>query len=148
MVIDTLDNYYRYTKLHKLFRPAFEFLRKDNLAKYSEGRYDIVKNYVYALISKTKGRTMKGASLEAHKKYIDIQIALSGEDLIGYKPLSECRIKKSEYDVKRDCMFFRDKSNLWLKLKGNSFAIFFPHDAHAPLAGSLDVLKAVIKVRV
>lgn len=148
MVIDTLDNLYYYTNLHKFFKPAFEFLTKENLKEYSEGRHDIVRNDVYALISKAKGRAMKGASLEAHIKYIDIQVALSGEDLIGYKPLDECRIKKAEYDAKGDCVFFKDKSNFWFKLKGNSFAIFFPHDAHAPLAGNSDVLKVVIKVRV
>ncbi|MCK9615877.1 MAG: YhcH/YjgK/YiaL family protein [Candidatus Omnitrophica bacterium] len=148
MVIDILDNCYRYTKLHKLFKPAFEFLRKENLKKYCEGRYDIAKNDVYALISKATSRGKTGASLEAHRKYIDIQVALSGEDLIGYKPLSECRIKRTEYDAKKDCVFFNDKSNFWFKIQENSFAIFFPQDAHAPLAGSLPVLKAVIKVRV
>ncbi|MFA5337537.1 MAG: YhcH/YjgK/YiaL family protein [Candidatus Omnitrophota bacterium] len=148
MVIDTLDNSCQYTKLHKYFKPAFEFLKKENLKKYREGRYDIIKNNVYALISKAKGRGIKGASLEAHRKYIDIQVALSGEDLIGHKPLSECRIKKAEYNAKGDCVFFKDKSNFWFRLKGDSFAIFFPHDVHAPLAGSSSVLKAVIKVRV
>lgn len=147
MVIDTLDNYYRYTKLHKLFEPAFEFLRKENLKKYNEGRYDIIKNDVYALISKAKGRTKIKAGLEAHRKYIDIQMVLTGEDLIGYKPLCECAVMKTPYDIKKDCIFFEDKSNLWFKLAGNTFAIFFPWDAHAPLAGSLPVLKAVIKVR-
>ncbi|MCK9573548.1 MAG: YhcH/YjgK/YiaL family protein [Candidatus Omnitrophica bacterium] len=148
MVIDTLDNYYHYTKLHKLFKPAFEFLKKENLKRYGEGRYEIAGNDVYALISRANGRTKAKASLEAHRKYIDIQIVLSGEDLIGYKPLAECKIKKTPYNVKKDCAFFKDKSNFWFRLKGDLFAIFFPHDAHAPLAGSFPVLKAVIKVKV
>lgn len=148
MIIDTLDNFYHYTKLHKYFTPAFEFLRKGNLTKYSEGRYDIAKNNVYALVSRANGRGKARASLEAHRKYIDMQMALSGEDLIGYKPLNECGIKKTAYDAKKDCIFFNDKSNFWFKLKGNLFAIFFPQDSHAPLAGSLDVLKVVVKVRV
>ena len=148
MVIGALDNCYHYTKLHKLFKPAFEFLRKENLKKYSEGRYAIAKNDVYALISKADGRGKIKASLEAHRKYIDIQVVLSGEDLIGYKPLSECKIKKIPYDAKKDCIFFNDKSNFWFKLKENSFVIFFPHDAHAPLAGNSTVLKAVVKVKI
>jgi len=148
MVIDTLEHSFRYTKLHKFFKPAFEFLRKENLKKYSEGRYDIVKNDVYALISKANGRTKAKAKLEAHRKHIDIQVALSGEDLIGYKPLYECAVLKTPYNAKKDCIFFEDKSNFWLRLSENSFAIFFPWDAHAPLVGRLPVLKAVVKVRV
>jgi len=148
MVIDALDNYYRYTKLHKLFKPAFEFLRKINLKEYKEGRYDVIGNDVYVLISKANGRGKEKASLEVHRKYIDIQMVLSGEDMIGYKPLCECEFKKTPYDTKKDCAFFNDESNLWFKLTRNSFAIFFPEDAHAPLAGKLPVLKAVIKVKV
>lgn len=148
MVIDTLDNCCHYTKLHKLFKPAFEFLRKANLKEYKEGRYDIVKNDVYAMISKARGCGKIKASLEAHRKYIDIQLALNGIDYIGYKPLCECRLKKTLYDAKKDCVFFDDESDFWFRLSRNSFAIFFPEDAHAPLAGSLPVLKAVIKVRV
>jgi len=148
MIIDTLDNYYRYTKLHRLFKPAFDFLRKGNLKEYKEGRYDIIGNDVYVLISKAKGCGKEKPSLELHRKYIDIQMVLSGEDLIGYKPFCECKFKKMPYNTKKDCAFFNDESNFWFKLTRDSFAIFFPEDAHVPLAGKLSVSKAVVKVRV
>jgi len=147
MIIDILDNYYRYTKLHKFFKPAFGFLRKENLNEYKEGRYDIIKNDVYALISRASGRG-KGSCLEVHRKYIDIQMPLIGQDLIGCRMLCECRYKKTSYNAEKDCAFFRDKSNFWFKLSRGSFAIFFPEDAHAPLCGKSEVLKAVVKVRV
>jgi len=147
MIIDTLDNCCCYTKLHKLFKPAFEFLRKENPKGYKEGRYEIIKNDVYALVSNASGCGIK-SSLEAHRKYIDIQLALKGEDLIGYRPLCECSFKKTPYNTKKDCAFFNDKSKFWFKLSGNLFAIFFPEDAHAPLSGESEILKIVIKVRV
>jgi beta-galactosidase beta subunit len=34
----------------------------------------------------------------------------------------------------------------WVAVPPGSFAIFFPHDAHAPLGGEGRVKKAVVKV--
>jgi beta-galactosidase beta subunit len=56
-------------------------------------------------------------------------------------------MEKTPYDSGKDCVFFKDKSNFWFKLSKGSFVIFFPEDAHAPLAGNSRVKKAVIKVR-
>lgn len=148
MIIDKLNNCSRYNCLHKFFKPAFDFLTTNNLADYEEGRYDILKDEVYLMVSNAVGRGKAKSSLEAHRKYIDIQVALSGEDLLGYKPLLECKTEKNPYDPDKDCIFFKDKSNFWFKLKQGEFAIFFPEDGHAPLAGVSLVKKAVVKVRV
>jgi len=147
MIIDLLDNCHNYIKLHKSFGSAFNFLQKAGLREYKEGRYDIIRDDVYALVSNASGLGKAKASLEAHKKYIDIQVVLNGEDLIGSKPLAECKMEKTPYDSGKDCVFFKDKSNFWFKLYKGSFVIFFPEDAHAPLAGNSRVKKAVIKVR-
>jgi len=148
MIIDTLDNFRKYIKLNNYFAPAFEFLRQKNLKNYSSGRYDIKKNDVYAMVSEAKGKGREGAFFEVHKKYIDIQICLVGEDFIGCKFLSECKKRKKAYDAKKDYGLFGDKIDSGFKLTKNSFAIFFPTDAHAPLAGTGELKKVVVKVRV
>ncbi len=147
MIIDVLNNCHKYIKLHRSFGPAFDFLQKEGLKGYKEGRYDIIRDDVYALVSNVSGFGKAKSSLEAHRKYIDIQVVLSGEDLIGHKPLAECKTEKTPYNSVKDCVFFKDKSNFWFKLSRGSFVIFFPEDAHAPLAGSSRVKKAVIKVK-
>ena len=43
---------------------------------------------------------------------------------------------------------FGDKPDLWFSLPPGSFAIFFPSDAHAPLAGAGKTMKAVVKIAV
>ncbi len=148
MIIDALDNFRNYIKLNKHFESAFKFLRQKNLKKYCTGHYDIKNNDVYALILKASGKEKKNVLLEAHRKYIDIQMCIAGEDLIGYKLLAECKRNKKAYDPKKDYSLMNDEINSWFKLKGNAFAIFFPEDAHAPLAGKDALKKVVIKVRV
>ena len=45
-------------------------------------------------------------------------------------------------------MFFGDAADSWLDLSGDKFLVFFPEDAHAPLAGMGGLKKAVVKVAV
>jgi YhcH/YjgK/YiaL family protein len=148
MIIDTLDNSYRYDKLNKNFGLAFKFLKQKKLKNYLPGRYDIKKEDVYAFVSEGKGKGKNKVCLEAHRKYIDIQMCVKGEDSIGYKPLSECKKSNKIYDSKKDCGLFNDKIKSWLKLQGDSFMIFFPTDAHAPMAAKNWLKKIVVKVRV
>ncbi|MFA6281614.1 MAG: YhcH/YjgK/YiaL family protein [Candidatus Omnitrophota bacterium] len=148
MIIDTIDNSYLYGKLHKNFGLAFKFLKQKGLKDYPAGSYPIRKSEIYASVSEGKGRGRGKVILEAHKKYIDIQMCVAGSDALGYKPLSECRKRKKAYDPKKDYSLFGDKIDLWFKLEGKSFAIFFPEDAHAPMAGTVKLKKVVVKVRV
>ena len=47
-----------------------------------------------------------------------------------------------------DVEFFSDMPENWLSLPAGHFAIFFPDDAHAPLAGRGALTKAVMKIAV
>jgi YhcH/YjgK/YiaL family protein len=103
---------------------------------------------VFALINRDPGRGRGGARLEAHRKYIDIQFLVAGSEEIGWRPTAECRQVAEKYDASRDIMFFSDLSEAWINLPVGKFMIFYPDDAHAPLASTGDNVKAVIKVAV
>jgi biofilm protein TabA len=98
------------------------------------------------LIQDENGRGHKGARLEAHRQYIDVQLTLEGIEEIGWSPLAACR--PSVFDTAKDIGFFDDRPHVWLTLPPAHFAIFFPSDAHAPLGGMGKVRKAVVKVAV
>ena len=51
------------------------------------------------------------------------------------------------FDEKKDVVLFADRPTTWIAVPPGSFAIFFPHDAHAPLAGLGPMKKAIVKVR-
>jgi YhcH/YjgK/YiaL family protein len=86
--------------------------------------------------------------LEAHRKYIDIQMLVDGTETIGWRSMPECQTLTDEYTAERDIMFFGDAPATWIELPVGKFMIFFPEDAHAPLAAHGDNVKAVIKVAV
>jgi biofilm protein TabA len=148
MIIDTLDNSARYSHLHPMFAAAFAFLRTTDLAAAVAGRRELQGDRLTVSIDHVAGVGRDRARLEAHRRHIDIQVAFEGVDEIGWRPLNECRAVEEPYDPDRDIGFWSDRPDGWIRLRPGRFAIFFPEDAHAPLAGSGTVHKAVIKIAV
>lgn len=157
MVLDTLARCHRYTKLHPAFARAFEFLTRADWAQLVSGfastegqsvRHYIDGDRLYVSIDRTDGRGRDGARLEAHRRYIDIQLTIEGHDEIGWKPLGACAQVGIEYDAVKDIAFFKDRPESWLSLPAGHFAIFFPDDAHAPLGGRGTLKKAIMKIAV
>ena len=148
MILDNIANLKKYSALYPGFRQAGAFIIKNRSGNISDGRYDIDGKNVFALVSTSKGKGLKLAKLEAHKKYIDIQYVLWGREVIGYQQTKNCVRMLAKYDTKKDIMFFKDEPGSVLVLEKGDFAVFFPNDAHAPIAGKGMVKKIVVKVKV
>lgn len=148
MILDTIANASRYTAIHPGFAAAFEFLRTANLADLAAGRHEIDGDRLYVVMNRQPGRGRAGAKFEAHRRYIDIQFGVSGTDEMGWLPLADCSQPAAPFEESKDVGFFTDSAQTWLTVPAGSFAIFFPEDVHAPLGGTGDLVKAVVKVAV
>jgi len=147
MIIDTLDHAELYYSMHPRFQKAFEFLQQPDLAEKALGRYELEGDSLFCTISKDSGRTREEAKLEAHKKYIDIQYVIAGDETYGWKLFDECSDINQPYDESKDIMFFNDEPTTWTKVPPGSFVIFMAEtDAHAPVVGDGEIHKVVIKV--
>jgi YhcH/YjgK/YiaL family protein len=148
MILDVLTSEERLAKLHPGFGAAFQFLRGTDLNQLPEGRREIDGSRLYALAVRGQGRGLKEAKLEAHRRYIDIQYSLTSPDVIGWKQISTCRNPVEAYNEAKDIQFFLDAPDSWVTVPQQRFAIFFPQDAHAPMAADGPVHKVVVKVAV
>jgi biofilm protein TabA len=148
MILDDLNGAARYYGLHPDFRQAFEFLARTELASLATGKYELQGERLFVLINRDPGRGHEGARLEAHRKYIDIQFLVDGSEEIGWRPTAECQQLSDPYVESRDIMFFADAPQTWIQLPAGKYMIFYPEDAHAPLAARGDNVKAVVKVAV
>jgi biofilm protein TabA len=147
MILDTLAAAARYERLHPDFRAAFDYLRSISLP-FAEGRHEIGGERLFAIVARNEGRGRDGAKLEVHRRYIDIQYCATGHEVIGWRPLGECCEPEGPFDEARDTQFFADRPLTWIDVRPGTFAIFYPDDAHAPLAGNGEVSKIVVKVAV
>ena len=148
MVLDTLPCAARYASLHPAFAKAFAYLAQTDLESLPEGRTDIDGDGMFVILDRKDGRGREGARLEAHRRYIDIQYTVRGDEEIGWTPLAACRAPDGDFDAGRDIVFFRDAPSAWLRVPRGTFAVFFPDDAHAPLAGRGALVKAIVKIAV
>lgn len=148
MILDTINQIQKYFHVHPGFMSAFQYIKQNDLNSLSSGRHQIVEDKIFAIASISPGKGIANAKLEVHRKYIDIQCGVSGIDNIGWKSLSKCKTPVDHYDSENDVQFFSDLPETWFGLSPEMFAIFFPSDAHAPLAVNGMLHKVVIKVAV
>ncbi|HEU4891582.1 MAG TPA: YhcH/YjgK/YiaL family protein [Vicinamibacterales bacterium] len=146
MVLDALSQLNRYLDLHPRFRVIADAIASRNLAALLPNRYEIDGARLYLSIDENDGRGHARARLESHRRYIDIQVTLAGDEEIGWRPVSECYGPTAAFDEHRDIQFYGDIPQTWLAVPPGFFAIFFPHDAHAPLAGAGRLKKAIFKI--
>ena len=148
MIIDKIENAHLYKNISERINKSFEYIRTTDLKNLPAGRYPIDGENIFALVSEYQTKPEQEGKLEAHKKYIDVQYVISGEELMGYAPLGAQQILES-YKEENDIVFFTgDKS--FTKVSEGMFAIFFPEDVHMPgiSTGKIsNVKKLVIKVR-
>lgn len=148
MILDTLSNIDRYASLHPLFPRAIAFIRSTDLNTLAVGIHPIIEKQLFVIVEEAQGRSRAEAQLECHRRYIDIQLVLEGTDEMGWKPLADCREPVADYSAEKDIQFFYDTPSSWIVTPPNSFCIFFPEDAHAPLVSSSNIHKVIFKIAV
>jgi YhcH/YjgK/YiaL family protein len=148
MILSALSQSERYVSMHPLFQRAFDHIRTTDFFALEPGRYNIIGEDLIAIVEQVPGKTKEMARLEAHRRYIDIQLVLEGDEQMGWKPLADCFNPVSEHSEERDIRFFHDAPASWVAVPPDHFCIFFPDDAHAPLVANGQVRKVIFKVAV
>ncbi|MGL4254324.1 MAG: YhcH/YjgK/YiaL family protein [Fusobacteriaceae bacterium] len=106
--------------------------------------------FVQVIDLTTKAWTEKNP--EVHKKYVDVQFLVKGEEQIGFAVDTMKNPILHEYSPERDIMFYSQCENeSFLKMSPGSFAVFFPNIVHRPgcsLNSDSEIRKIVVKVNV
>lgn len=148
MILDTLENAHLYQHINEKFITSFEYLNSTDFNVLPEGVYDITDE-IFAIVSEYKSKEISECKLEAHRKHIDIQYIVKGEELIGFAPLNNQKII-NEYNSHKDVIFFEGETS-YSKISQGMFAIYFPTDIHQPcikIKNATPIKKVVVKVLV
>ena len=146
MIIDDLKNINFYSKFSPIIKESLSFI-KTNLSTFEERRYNL-NEYMFAVVETSFPKPIVEQKLEIHKKYIDVQYIIEGCDIIGWKNLLNCKQIHQDYQLSKDIAFYNDKPDVNIVLNQGTFAVFFHHDAHAPLCSTLPVKKCVVKIAI
>lgn len=88
---------------------------------------------------------------EAHRKMVDVQIVVSGAELIHFAPINDNFVVEEPYDEKKDIMFMKGEVKDTVLLRAGDACIIGPELAHMPgmaVNGSSHVQKIVLKIPV
>ena len=138
----------QYHKNKAVWDKAFAFLRDSNLLTLKPGKYVIDGDNAYATITEAPSKTFEQSAWESHRKYIDLQYVIKGEEKIGVAPIATATVIKP-YDDSRDAANYNADGQYYIAIPG-TFFLFFPGDAHRPnikVDGYDIVKKLVIKIR-
>jgi YhcH/YjgK/YiaL family protein len=150
MILDKLENKDLYLNINSNLKKAFEFLENANIGKLADGRYEIDCDNVYAFVQSYTTRNSEDNKWESHKRYLDIQYILDGNETILWSPIDQL-IVEEEYYAEKDITFYKDNSySTKLNLKKNYYCILFPTDGHKPCCifdKPTEIKKIVVKIK-
>lgn len=113
-----------------------------------EGRYEIDGDNVYALVTSGETKPVEEPVYEAHRKYIDLQYILNGEEDTGYASVSDCAVTVP-YDENGDYLMVEGEGSE-VRVTAGCFYIAFPCDAHRPMRSKKpgSIRKVIVKIAV
>ncbi|MBW6537534.1 MAG: YhcH/YjgK/YiaL family protein [Mariniphaga sp.] len=129
---------------------AFQFLNEQKPGDLEKGRYELEGADLFVNVDEYVTRNEEDVLFEAHKKYADIQVLVSGEEKIGVLPLKSTTVT-IPYDEEKDIMFLTAEEKNYRIAEPGKFFLFFPENAHRPTVKSDEnspVKKIVVKVRI
>lgn len=150
MIYDRFENLHLYCRPGERLHQALVYAR-DVAPGATEGRTDIDGDRLYASVAAYATGAREERRFEAHRKYIDVQVLLEGEETIDVSLERDLPFIE-DYDDSRDVMFLRPPRQFAsLPMRPGFFAVFYPHDIHRPGCRQPEksrVRKIVMKVAV
>lgn len=132
----------------ELWDKAFVYLKATNLQTLTNGRHVIDGDNIYAIVTEAPSKDYDKTAFESHRKYIDLQYVITGEENMSKAPLSSVTVNRP-YNENADIAYYTGEGQIYT-VPQNSFMLFFPSDAHRPNitpGGNKVVKKIVIKIK-
>ena len=150
MIYGRISDSSRYYAINEMFPKAFEFIQRAKKEELSVGRYEIDGDNLFAIIQEYDSKAVQECVFEAHRKHIDIQCVLSGNEIIEVADIADVYSIK-EYSSDSDIEFFECNSKRKkYVLNEDDYCIFWSTDVHKPgicNEKTSKIKKIVVKVK-
>ena len=151
MIVDRIENWARYSK-SRAWKKAFAFLQGLNADSEEAEALLEPDGSLLARVMSYPTRGPGECVLEAHRRFIDIQMTLANSEAIAWYPVEDLETK-DPYDAEKDFEFFHPPKTEIARANvfPGTFVTLFPEDAHMPQLMTVEspetVKKVVIKMR-
>ena len=118
------------TRAPQLWLAVARFLKEQDLSALPLGRNEI-REGAYCNVQEYETKTE--SKFEAHRRYIDVQLLISGEEYVWVAPLSACSAPQGPFDDANDFVLYASAEGAQpVKITLGSWLILYPSDAHMP----------------
>lgn len=149
MIFDTLDHAEARDTQNEGLQKALCFLRESDLSRFPLGKTPIFDDEIY--INRMTYHTTDAQTRiwEAHRRYLDIHVVLSGEEYVYVSNLTRMTCE-TVYDSETDAALYQGEADVIVRLRPGDFLVCYPEDVHkagVQLETEGEVQKLVCKVR-
>jgi YhcH/YjgK/YiaL family protein len=150
MIVCDLDELRQQVVLTPNMKTAVEFLETSGRSELAEGRVVVDGEKVYVEVQAYDSVERDAERFEGHRKYIDIQFVVSGEEIISWTSMKNVTETKA-YDAEHDYWLGSAPADkiTEVRLGAGQLAVLYPSDPHAPrkaIGSAAPVRKLVVKV--
>ncbi len=147
MIFGKLEDLHIYKALSDNMSKAVDFVLNFK-EEMEDGKYEIDGKNVYAMVSTSKTKEHSEPIFEAHRKYIDLQFIVRGEEDTGYAPANDLKVT-TPY-VEADDYLLAEGKGSKVRVSAGEFYIAYPCDGHLPGRSENpgEIRKVVVKVLV
>ena len=154
MIVDNLyTSLTDYGALNPKLGRAFEWLKANDLKSIPAEQTIVVDgDRITAQIQAYDSVLPKDNRYESHKVFIDIQIMVTGQEIIYWSPLTELTSVETPYNYEKDIIFYNDPEfSLPIHIREGDFTVLFPSDGHKArcvVSQTEKIKKIVMKVAI
>lgn len=150
MIVSNIQDVNRYRKISPAISKAIDYIQSGKWKNLpiDKKRYPIHEGEVEAM--RLSYEPSEQGTWESHQDWIDIQMLVSGEEIIKFAPIYSLE-KDGDFLMEKDFQKWLGSEIQTLVMKPEQLAFFFPEDGHMPNLCSTKqciVDKVVIKVKV
>lgn len=151
MIIDTIENLVRYKGLSPNIDQAIDYIRATDLNEMPLGHTAVsgecvhFNHFQYMTVEKAED-----SLFEAHKKYLDLHVILSGQEFVAVAPIEALEHVEERPD--EDSVMYRGEAAFRFPITTGQFVLLYPGEGHLPRLSingvNTDVNKVVFKIQV
>lgn len=148
MIVQNINNENDHSP--EILLELIKFLKNCDFNYLKEGEYQLYEDKIKLIFSEYETEEIYEKKPEQHRRYIDIQYIIYGQESIGISYPNNENEAISEFNVEKDVVLFNKVvDEFFISLKSGMYVVIFPYEIHRPNlsdGGKHRIKKAVIKL--
>lgn len=132
MIFTNMNDEVQNKSLAKDIQFCIEYAKRNGnkILSLVHGSYDVGYNDIKMNVGKYFTKSENEKFWESHKKYLDVQIMINGNEKVAISNIRNMEVKS--FDSEKDLVILEGEKEFDVVMKTGDVLVFFPNDVHKP----------------